>query len=219
MIPRLHLTTLIGVIFGVWAIFMIFTGIPITSDFFKPFSLIVGIVGIILLLFDKWLWKFPIIHSLFVPFPDVSGTWKGQIISSWNDEKTGGPIQPIDAFLVIHQTYSNLNLRMITKESKSDLLSGNIIHNQAGPDKIAGIYNNIPNILIRERSPIHYGGLLLEIHNGEQTNLEGEYWTDRNTKGTLRFNKRVKKTCDIFSNALSLYSRVFDTKPFDLWDE
>jgi len=204
MIPRLHLTTLIGVIFGIWAFFMILSGIAITSEFFKPFSLIVGIVGIILFLFDKLLWKFPIIHSLFVPFPDVSGTWRGQIISTWKNEKTGEPIEPIDAFLVIYQTYSSLNIRMITKESKSDLLSGNIIQNQAGPDKIAGIYNNIPNILVRDKSPIHYGGLLLEIHNGEKTVLEGEYWTDRDTKGTLRFDKRMKNTCDDFNSALSL---------------
>jgi hypothetical protein len=204
MIPRLHLTTLIGIIFGVWAIFMILAGISITSDFFRPFSFVVGVVGILLLLFDKWLWKLPVIHSLFVPFPDVSGTWKGQIISSWKDEKTGEQRKPIDAFLVIYQTFSTLNLRMITKESKSDLLSGNIIQNQVGPDRIAGIYNNIPNVLVRNKSPIHYGGLLLEIHYREKPILEGEYWTDRDTKGILRFDKRMKNTCDDFNSALSL---------------
>jgi len=104
MIPRLHLTTIIGIIFGLWAIFMILAGFQITSDFFKPFSLVVGIVGIIILSFDKWLWKLPIIHNIFVLFPDVSGTWGGQIISLWKDEKTGKQIQPINAFLVIHQT-------------------------------------------------------------------------------------------------------------------
>jgi hypothetical protein len=205
MISRLHLTTLIGVVFGVWAFFMILSGIAVTREFFKPFSLIVGIVGIILLLFDKLLWKFPIIHLLFVSFHDVSGTWKGQIISTWKDEKTGEMIPPIDAFLVIHQTYSTLNLRMITKESKSNLLSGNFIPNDAGPQKIAGIYNNIPNLSVRDKNPIHYGGLLLEIHIGEKTILEGEYWTDRDTKGTLRFDKRVRKTSDNYANALSLF--------------
>jgi hypothetical protein len=204
MIPRLHLTTLIGLIFGIWAFFMIVSGIAITSEFFKPFSLIVGIVGIILLLFDKLLWKFPIIHSLFVSFPDISGTWKGQIISTWKDEKTGEVIPPIDAFLVIDQTYSKLNLRMMTKESKSDLLSGNFIPYDAGPQKIAGIYNNIPDLLVRDKSPIHYGGLLLELHTGKRTVLEGEYWTDRDTKGTLRFDKRMKNRCDDFDSALSL---------------
>jgi len=211
MIPRLHLTTLIGIIFGIWAFFMILSGIAITSDFFKPFSLVVGIVGIVLLLFDKWLWKFPIIHSLFVPFPDVSGTWKGKIVSSWINKETGEPVQPIDAFLIIYQTYSNLNIRMITKESKSDLLSGNFISNNAGPHKIAGVYNNIPNIMIRERSPIHYGGLLLEIHNSEKLILEGEYWTDRDTKGSLLFDKNVKKTFDNFDSALSAFQSLDHT--------
>jgi len=204
MIPRFHLTTIVGIVFGLWAIFLILTGIQVTSDFFKPFSLVVGIVGIILFLFDKWLWKLPIIHAIFVPFSDVSGTWKGQIISSWKDEKTRNPIEPIDAFLVIYQTYSFINIRMITKESKSDLLSGNIIQNPAGPEKIAGVYNNIPNLLVREKSPIHFGGLLLEIHTGDNTTLNGEYWTDRGTKGTLHFDKSMKKTCDNFDSAVSL---------------
>jgi len=204
MIPRLHLTTLIGITAIIWGFFLLAAGYPLTNNLFDPFSKVVGILVIVLFLFDKWLWKFPIIHSFFVPFSDVSGTWNGQIISSWKDEKTGNPIEPIDAFLVIYQTYSFINIRMITKESKSDLLSGNIIQNPAGPEKIAGVYNNIPNLLVREKSPIHFGGLLLEIHTGDNTVLNGEYWTDRGTKGTLHFDKRMKKTCDNFDSAVSL---------------
>ncbi len=205
MIPRHHLTTIIALIFGLWAGFMILAGFQITSDFFKPFSLVVGAVGILLLLFDTWLWKFPIIHTVFVPFPDLSGTWKGQITSLWKDEKTGEQIPPIDAFLVVHQTYSSLNLRMITKESRSDLLSGNIIPNSSGPHKIAGIFENIPSIMVRERSPIHYGGILLEFHNGDFPALEGEYWTDRDSKGYLKFGNNVKKSFDNYESASSAY--------------
>lgn len=204
MIPRIQLTTLIGVIFGIWAFFMLFTGIPITSEFFKPFSLVVGIVGILLIIFDKWLWMIPVLYPWFVSTPDLSGTWNGKIISSWIDVKTGEPIPSIDAFLVIYQTYSSINIRLITRESKSDLLSGNFIQNASGPTKIAGVYNSIPNSLLRDSSPIHYGGLLLEVHNGEKIILDGEYWTDRNTKGTLYLDKRMKKTCDNFESALSL---------------
>lgn len=205
MVSRLHLTALIGIIAALWAILLIVAGNSITMDFFRPLSTVTGILVVLLLIFDKWLWKITILHPWFVSIPDVSGTWNGKIISSWKDEKTGEPIEPINAYLVIYQTYSNINIRMITKESKSDLLSGNIIQNQTGPDKIAGIYNNIPNLLVRDKSPIHFGGLLLEIHNGEKTILEGEYWTDRDTRGTLRFDKRVRKTCDNFTNALSLF--------------
>ena len=205
MIPRLHLTTFIGLIFGLWAIFMILAGFQITSDFFRPFSLVVGAVGILLLLFDKWLWKFPIIHPIFVPFPDISGTWRGQITSLWKDETTGKQIPPIDAFLVVHQTYSSLNLRMITKESRSDLLSGKIIPNRSGPHKIAGIFENIPNIMVRDRSPIHYGGILLEFHKGILPVLEGEYWTDRDSKGYLKFENNLKKSFDNYDNALLAY--------------
>jgi len=207
MIQRLHLTTLIGVTAIIWGFFLLAAGYPLTKDLFDPFSKVVGMLVIVLFLFDRWLWKLPIIHAIFVPFSDVSGTWKGQIISSWKDEKTGNSIEPIDAFLVIFQTYSFINIRMITKESKSDLLSGNIIQSPAGPEKIAGVYDNIPNLSVREKSPIHFGGLLLEIQTGDNTILNGEYWTDRGTKGTLHFDKRMKKTFDNFDSAVTLFQR------------
>ena len=213
MIPRLHLTTLIGVAAVIWGIFLLAAGYPLTRYLFDPFSKVIGVLVIVLFLFDRWLWKLPIIHSLLVPFPDVSGTWKGQINSSWKNEKTGNPIETIDAFLVVYQTYSSINIRMMTKESNSDLLSGNIIQNQAGPDTIAGVYNNIPYLTVREKSPIHFGGLLLKIHNGEKTILDGEYWTDRDTKGTLLFDKRMKKTCENFDSALSLLQNSKYQKP------
>lgn len=213
MISRLHLTTLIGLIVGIWTIFLILADISITREFFDPFSKVVGIIVIVLLMFDKWLWKLSFLHPWFVSKPNISGTWRGKIISLWSDPKTGEPIEAIDAFLVIYQTFSSINIRMITKESKSDLLSGNFIRNEAGPQKIAGIYNNIPNLMIRERSPIHYGGLLLEIHTDGNTLLEGEYWTDRDTKGTLKFDIRVNKHFDNYDNALLNFQSLDTTVP------
>jgi len=210
IISRLHLTTLIGIVVGIWSFFLILAGFTLTQALFDPFSKVIGVLVIILLLFDKWLWKLSFLHPWFISTPDISGTWKGKIVSSWTNPKTGESIEPIDAFLVIYQTFSSINIRMITKESKSDLLSGNFIQNEAGPRKIAGIYNNIPNIMIRDRSPIHYGGLLLEIHT-DNTHLDGEYWTDRNTKGSLKFDKNVKKTFDNFDSALSAFQSLDHT--------
>lgn len=203
MISRFNLTALVLMIVGIWAFFLILAGISVTKEFFSPLSKVVGVVLLLLLVFDRWLWKLPFLQPWFVSTPDVSGTWKGKIISSYIDKKTGDAIGPIDAFLVIYQTFSSINIQMITEESKSDLLSGNFIINGRGPIKIAGIYNNIPYIMKREKSPIHYGGFLLEIHNGEKVTLEGEYWTDRDTKGNLIFDKRVKEISDSFDIALS----------------
>jgi len=212
MIPRLQLTTLIGIAALIWAFFLLISGFPLTKEFFDPFSKVIGVLVIVLFIFDKWLWKFPILHPWFVSFPDISGTWKGKIISSWIDDETGEQIEPIDAFLVIHQTFSSINIQMITHESKSDLLTGNFILNGTNTKKIAGIYNNVPNLLSREKSPIHYGGLLLEIHTAGSENLEGEYWTGRNTKGILKFDLRVNKIFDNFDSALTNFQGLYLTQ-------
>jgi hypothetical protein len=207
MVSRIHLTLLIGIAAGIWATLLYFSGISVPLDYIRPLPTVIGILTILFLIFDRWLWKLSFFYPWFVSMPNLSGAWKGQIISTWIDKKTGQQISPIDAVLIIYQTYSSLNLRMITKESKSDLLSGNFIQNNVGPQKIAGIYNNIPNILVRERSPIHYGGLLLEIHKGKNTILEGEYWTDRDTKGVLKFEKHLEKKFDSFDSACAAFQK------------
>jgi len=81
------------------------------------------------------------------------------------------------------------------------LLSGNFIQEGLGSRKIAGIYKSEPNVMRRDGDPMHYGGLLLEVCSCSDACLEGEYWTDRNTKGTLRFDQRVPKIIDNYDLA------------------
>lgn len=54
---------------------------------------------------------------------------------------------------------------------------------------------------MREISPIHYGGLLLGIEGNPPCYLEGHYWTDRKTKGELRFKKLSRKIFENFTQA------------------
>ena len=48
-----------------------------------------------------------------------------------------------------------------------------------------GVYSNEPKHSIRNRSPIHYGTLKLNIIGNPVTALSGHYWTDRGTQGEL----------------------------------
>lgn len=202
MIPGIHLNTFVGLAAFLWAIVLILSGISLRMDYFYPYSIVTGILVIILILFDKKLWKLQILYPWFVQYPDISGTWKGIIVSSWRENNTNSENKKIEAILLIHQTYSSINIQLITKESKSNLLSGNFIINESENIKVAGIYNNIPNLMVRDRSPIHYGGLLLEIGDHDKNHLYGEYWTDRETRGTLSFNKRINTHIDNFDDAL-----------------
>ena len=200
MISRMHLTVLLFTASLIWGTLLIIDGFAVTLYCLKPISIVVGILIFLLSFFEKWGWGISYLHPWFVLVPDMRGTWKGTLLSTWQNDLTQEPI-PIESYLVIRQTYSTISIRLITKESISTLLTGSIIRSNDGIYEIVGVYQNTPKILIREKSPIHYGGILLAIEGNPPSYLEGHYWTDRETKGELRFKKFSRTTYENFTQA------------------
>lgn len=165
-------------------------GTPITLTFFSPFNHVLGALLILLGVFDKWGWRLRILRPWFVNLPDLNGTWRGRLVSNWIDPRTGQSLPPIDTSINIKQTFSSIQLRLTTGESESELLSGGLVRKADGTYKVVGIYRNTPRLSLRDRSPIHHGGLILDVVDNPPTALEGEYWTDRRTQGELRFEER-----------------------------
>jgi hypothetical protein len=48
------------------------------------------------------------------------------------------------------------------------------------------VYRNEPKLSVRDRSPIHYGAIVLDVQGDPVKELAGCYWTDRNSRGELR---------------------------------
>jgi len=94
-------------------------------------------------------------------------------------------------------------MRLMTKESKSSLVAHSI--EQMEEDelyKLIGVYRNEPKIELQgDRSEIHHGTFSLEIHGAPAYELEGHYWTDRGTKGSMSLFDRHKKLFDSFQHA------------------
>lgn len=193
MISEKQLSALLGIAVFVWGIVLILNGTSVNINYLKPFSTVLGVLTVCLGIFDKWAWCLPLLYPWFVSTPNIQGTWKGQINSSWKNPDTSKKAEAIEVYLVIHQTFSKINLKLISAESSSDLLVGNILSDTEGRKKIIGTYNNTPRILLRDRSPIHYGSLILDIHGNPPKTLDGFYWTDRETKGELIFNIKIKR--------------------------
>ncbi len=201
MISRLYLSTLLGIAVVLWGGLLFIEGVSVSPAFLKPLSTVLGTLILILSFFDKWAWHLPFLHPWFVSIPDLRGTWKGQIISTWIDPKTGTRIPIIPAYFVIRQTFSSVQIRLITSQSSSELLAGNIVRDIDGIYKVLGIYVNKPKLLNRDVSPIHHGGLLLHIQGNPPHSLSGQYWTDRDTKGELHFSERSRKLYSDFEDA------------------
>jgi hypothetical protein len=154
--------------------------------------------------FDRYAWKWRGVHRL-TKRRVLHGTWKGTLQSDWVDPETRQRIAPIECYLVVHQTYSDIWTALFTADSTSRSATAGLSDPTRGQCLLSSIYQSSPKLLLQEGSPVHRGGLVLEIAGSPPTALEGSYWTDRKTKGQLDFHGHVGKTAERFDNAQKLF--------------
>lgn len=205
MISRLHLSVILLIAAILWGLLLIAQGVVVEATWLKPFSTVIGGVLLLLLAFDKLLWRWELLHGWFVKRPDLQGTWQIELSSQWKDPQTGESPPNITTFLVVRQSFSLISLRMLTPESSSEVLGADIVESSDGTYRVYAVYRNEPKISIRERSPIHYGGLVLAVEGSPVNSLSGHYWTDRNSCGLLSSVSHKSKICASFDEARSLF--------------
>ncbi len=57
-------------------------------DFMRPIPQVVTADLLLAGIFMQWGWRWKLLQSWLVPFPDLNGTWEGQIQSNWKDSVT-----------------------------------------------------------------------------------------------------------------------------------
>jgi len=205
MITEVQLSTLIFIAAVFWATLLAVKGTPLSKSLFDPFSNVIGVLVLILTFFDKWAWHWKIFYPWLVSTPYLGGTWKGKIKSTWVNPDTQKNGTKIEAYLVIRQKFSKIHASLLTKESSSELLSGELINKSDETWQFVGVYESTPKMMIRDRSPIHYGAIILLVKNKTPKGLVGQYWTDRNTKGEMVFLEYCKEKYLDFQAASSAY--------------
>lgn len=130
-------------------------------------------------LFNEWLWKIRPFNS-FAKTPALCSHYKGSLVSDYDNKER-------EAELFVTQTFLQVSIRMKTGESSSRSLSCEIKNIN---DSVYLLYNyqNDPHGEIQDRSPIHYGTAMFDLTGGTN-NLEGNYYTGRNTRGSMKFKK------------------------------
>ena len=186
MLNRLHLSVILLLAAAIWGTMLVVEGVAVSGTWFRPFSTVVGVLLLLLVAFDLWAWRLRFLQGWFVPRPDIRGTWRVELHSDWKDPTTKEVVAPIAAYLVVRQTFSTLSLRMLTSESSSELVAAEISKASDGTYRLAAVYRNEPKLSVRDRSPIHYGAIVLDVQGDPVKDLVGYYWTDRSTRGELR---------------------------------
>jgi len=199
MVARAGLVALVALAAVVWAADLIRHGWSITGSFFSPISLVVTVLAGVLVAFDQTAWSWPGVRSL-AKRKDLRGTWRGTIASNWARPETGTGIAPIEAYLVVRQTFSTLHLRLLTVEAQSMTLVATLVAETDGTCMVAAIYRGEPRLAVRDRSAIHHGGMLLRVDAAGRS-LAGSYWTDRRTHGELEFHFLSRELAGDFEGA------------------
>lgn len=135
--------------------------------------------------FSKWGWKWKRFHPWLVSTPDLSGNWEGTLHYVWN-----GMEGDRDTSVKILQSFNHVTVILSTIESDSRSVSASFdIDEKKGIYALYYTYVSEPQITIQDRSAIHYGTTRLRFENDNPTELKGEYWTSRDTKGSIVLHK------------------------------
>lgn len=205
MLSRIQVTVLLAVVVALWAALLAIEGYALSFKLLAPFSGVVSGLVVVLLVFDKWLWKVPWLGVLLGAPANIDGTWKGTLASEWVSPKTLQKAGPIEIYLVIRQTFTTLSVRTFTAESESMMVAGKVESGADGVSDLVTVYRNVPKQSLRDRSQIHHGALRLRIEGAPPTQLAGEYWTERESKGELRLAELRKGAAHSFEQAQVLF--------------
>lgn len=170
-------------------------GVDLASflDVLQLIPFVAAVDGIAFFVFTTWLWRWKRLGGWLVPFPDLNGTWQGHIQTSWKDEDGKIP-GPIPAILTIKQSFGRISCVMRTGEMESySFAEGFDIDEHAQVRRLCYSYTSKPKTSLRDRSTPHDGTVLLAIHGTPVRKLEGEYWTQRHTTGTVALTFRTNE--------------------------
>ena len=172
----------------IWVAVLFFSGTTLKIDWeaIEKLPYVVTIYVLIVLVFTNWVWRLSIFKGWLVLFPDLQGTWRGTLQSTWIDPNTNQKISSNDVTLVIKQTFSNVSCVMHTDESDSFSNTAQINKDDdSGIFRLSYNYTNRSKANVRDRSAIHDGAAILKVITESERRLEGEYWTSRKTTGDI----------------------------------
>lgn len=165
------------------------------AEWLAPIGPAVTVSVIGMWVFDRWAWRWPFVGGL-VQRPNLHGTWKCELRSSY--EGRAGEI--IESYLVIDQTYMRICVRMLFDRSQSISMSGDLV-DESGRCVLYYVFRSEKGALEPDSNPPARGAADLKVSRRPSLALEGDYWMERGTKGTIATVGRSKILYDDFGAA------------------
>ncbi len=83
MFTRLQITVALAVATAAWGTALWLQGTPLSWNHLAPFTTVVGVLVLVALAMEHWLWRLRIFQGWLFDRPDLRGTWKVTIQSEW----------------------------------------------------------------------------------------------------------------------------------------
>ncbi|CRK55932.1 hypothetical protein [Alloactinosynnema sp. L-07] len=169
------------VVSGLYAAVLFLAGVQLQGGIKQGLVYLPSVLAVLVVVFDKWLWKWGMIKKI-VPRPRLDGTWKGTLVPAEGSHiPETGNWGPIAAYFIIEQSFWSVNVRMFTGESSSHSRTA-ILEKAPGADTytFSYTYENVTH-----GSSRHIGAGEIHAAGRRPRRLEGQYITDRFTKGDL----------------------------------
>ena len=192
------LFVLIGFSGFIWFIVAMLSDLDMRSffQFMQPAPKVVTADLILIGFFIKWGWRLKFLQGWLVQFLNLNGTWQGSLQTNWKD-KDGGTPGPIPVMLTIKQSFAHVSCVMRTAEMESrSYLEGFYIDKERQIRQLCYSYTSKPKVSLRDRSTPHDGTVLFSIIGSPVNKLTGEYWTQRQTSGSVLLTFRTRKLLD-----------------------
>lgn len=191
------------VVGGVWSLALLIAGVKLPGLEVKVLGFLPIIVVTIFAIYDNWLWRLGVIGR-FARWPNLNGTWRGTLVSMRPDD-AGMEVEypPILIFVVVRQTYTSLNVSLLSEQSKSWSIAAVVQMNESDDYSVYYHYSNTPKLRFRQGSPIHAGGARLDMNGATPSTLEGEYWTNRRSRGTFSAQRVSDKKLGTYEQAVA----------------
>jgi hypothetical protein len=195
VINLFSITKIITAFSGLYAV-LLFTLLPFfdieinISSIFKYTAIFEIIIILILIVGWRFIWnKIPKLNDWL--FPDINGTWNVEIHWKWKQEDGSLKKGIKKGEVVIKQNFLTLSMELFTDESESETLVIQPKKNtESGRVQFYYIYKNTPIDKGNNKLSPHIGTVILKVAPNNNDILEGNYFTDRNTQGFLKFIRK-----------------------------
>jgi hypothetical protein len=159
------------------------------------FAYVPTLLGYMVLIFDKWAWRWRGIHRL-TGHPRLDGTWRATLRPSPESHiPVGGNCGPIHAYLTIEQSYWTLHATLRTAESASRSSNTTIEKcDGSGVTELRFLYENVPQVVHQHRSRVHTGVCRISLAGRIPRSITGSYYTDRFTAGDMELDLISRST-------------------------